>query len=88
MQVRSKYLLVEVLEAEEEKTTDSGIIITPQVKDHFIKLKVLAVGSAIDDIKQGDIVFGERMVEPLKTSNNKIGLIKDDFVYIIGDINE
>lgn len=76
-------LIVEKIQEETQKI-QSGIIL-PGSTDNMvlIKIKVLAVGPKVEDLKVGDIVYAENILEPLYKGNKNVGLMNQKYIHCI-----
>ena len=75
-----KTLYIEVLKEQDPKK--GGIVLTKDNTTYFDKIKVLAVGSEVKDIKKGDICYVHKVFEPLEIGSN-LGFITEDRVFAI-----
>lgn len=75
----------DLLLVEEVEETEKGVIIhipSNARLSNFIKLKVIAVGPRVEDIKEGDIVIAEKMLQSMDPIS-KFFLIREEYVHLI-----
>lgn len=79
---KPRHDIVFVEKIEENEHAATGIILPGKGETvTFIKLKVVALGPAVEDLKVGDIVYAEDMVQPILKSEKNKGLIIEKYIH-------
>ena len=68
-------VLARQIEGSESKKRDSGIVLPDNKMGRFIKLEILEVGSLVEHIKKGDVVYAQPMLEAIESTNPDVGFI-------------
>lgn len=81
---RNDLVLVERLDADDFSVSESGLMLpNNQSGQVLIRLKVLAIGSKVEDLQVGDIVQAESMFEKISVTGEKIGLVNEKYIHVI-----
>ena len=67
----------------DEEKTGTTIVLPDKTHGFLVKLRVVAVGPEVKDLKPDDVVFAENMVQMVDKFNLKIGIILQQYIHLV-----